>query len=87
MDTKGTNQQFIRLCTVPSEIEASMIVQMLGEEDIYVTTDASAGSTIFGGLPFESGHNLYVTQTQLEKAKSLLAKHPHFKGLDQPEEV
>lgn len=82
METFDSQQPRVKLCSVPNEVEATLILQMLNEEGVFAISDATPGSTIFGGLPFESGHHLFVTHSQLEKAKEVLAKHPHFKSLD-----
>jgi hypothetical protein len=63
-------------------MEAALIVGMLSEEGIVAVSDAVSGSTIFGGLPFESGHHIMVPRSQVPKAKDLLADHPHFRDIE-----
>ena len=36
---------------------------------------------LFGGLPFESGHKVFVPASQARKALQILARYPHFKNL------
>lgn len=86
MDPNQPQNQMVKLCSATNEVEASLIVQMLAEEGIVARTDGSPGSSVFGGLPFESGHHLFVIPSQLDNARQILSKHPHFQGLDQPEE-
>jgi len=86
MSAHETPNEMVRLCSVLDEIEASVIVGMLAEEGIAALADTAPGSTIFGGLPFESGHHIAVPRSQLKKAKAALADHPHFQDLeDEPE--
>jgi len=46
----------VRICSVPNEMEAAVVVGMLAEDGIVALTDAAPGSTIFGGLMFELVH-------------------------------
>jgi hypothetical protein len=71
----------IRLCDVSNEIEAAMVVNLLREEQIPARSDASLSSPAFGGLPFESGHGVFVPQSQARKAREILSRYPHFKDL------
>ncbi len=69
----------VELCEVVNETEAQMIVNMLQEEEIQARSDATQGSSVFGGLPFEPGHRIFVPRSQAEKALKILREHPHFK--------
>ena len=48
------------LCEVANEIEAAMVVNLLAENEIPAHSDASQAGVAFGGLPFESGHKVFV---------------------------
>jgi hypothetical protein len=71
----------IRLCDVANEVEAAMVVNLLKEEDIPARSDATASMPVFGGLPFESGHGVFVPASQARKAREILGQYPHFKNL------
>jgi Putative prokaryotic signal transducing protein len=71
----------IRLCEVFNEVEAALVVNLLREEDIYARSDASDATPIFGGLPFEAGHVIFVPSSQARVAREILAHYPHFKNL------
>jgi hypothetical protein len=71
----------ILLCEVSNEVEAAMVVNMLSEEEIPARSDASPAGTAFGGLPFESGHKVYVAASLARKAREILENFPHFKKL------
>jgi hypothetical protein len=71
----------ILLCEVMNEGEAGILVSMLAEEGIAARSDATQGSTIFGGLPFEPGHKVFVPASQAHKALQILANYPHFHKL------
>ena len=71
----------IRLCEVSNEVEAAMVVNLLREEDIPARSDATASMSVFGGLPFESGHVILVPSSQARKACEILSQYPHFKNL------
>ncbi len=71
----------IRLCEVANEVEAAMVVNLLREEDIPARSDATASMNVFGGLPFEPGHVIFVPASQAGKAGEILAQYPHFKNL------
>ena len=81
MSTPEHGSDFVRICSVVNEVEAALVVQMLQQEGIVARSDASPGSTIFGGLPFETGHHLSVPKSQAEKAREILSKHPHFQDI------
>jgi hypothetical protein len=70
-----------RLCEVANEVEAALVVNLLREEDISARSDATAGTPIFGGLPFEPGHVIFVPTSQARVAREILAHYPHFKNL------
>jgi Putative prokaryotic signal transducing protein len=71
----------VRLCEVSNEVEAAMVVDLLREEEIAARSDASAAMSVFGGLPFEPGHVIFVPSSQVCKAREILAQYPHFKNL------
>lgn len=71
----------VRLCEVSNEIEAAMVVNLLREEDIPARSDSTSAMNVFGGLPFEPGHVVFVPSSQAEKAIEILSKYPHFKNL------
>ena len=71
----------IRICEVSNEAEAAMVVSLLNEEDIPARSDATAAMPVFGGLPFESGHAIFVPSSQARKAREILSQYPHFKNL------
>lgn len=81
MSALEPRNEMVRICSVPNETEAALVAGMLAEEGIVAVADVAPGSTIFGGLPFESGHHLAVPRSQVEKAMALLAKHPHFRDI------
>jgi hypothetical protein len=70
----------IRLCEVSNEVEAAMVVSLLNEEGIPARSDASPGMNVFGGLPFEPGHTIFVASSLAKKAREILSTHPHFKN-------
>jgi hypothetical protein len=69
------------LCEVANEIEAAMVVNLLTENEIPAHSDASQAGTVFGGLPFEPGHKVYVAASLARKAREILESYPHFKKL------
>jgi hypothetical protein len=71
----------IRLCEVSNEVEAALVVNLLREEDVSARSDASGAMPIFGGLPFESGHVIFVPSSQAKVAREILSGYPHFKNL------
>ena len=71
----------VRLCEVANEAEAAMVVSLLNEEEIPARSDATAAMPVFGGLPFESGHAIFVAASQARKAREILSRYPHFKNL------
>jgi hypothetical protein len=71
----------IRLCEVSNEIEAAMVVNLLKEDEIPAFSDANQAMNVFGGLPFEPGHTIYVPASMAKKARDILAAYPHFHGL------
>ena len=85
MSSHDPHHEFVRICGVPNQLEASMIEQMLADEEIQVRVTGSSGTTVFGGLPFEQGYEIFVPHSQAEKTRHLLAKHPHFQKLGEPE--
>jgi hypothetical protein len=71
----------VRLCDVSNEAEAAMVVSLLNEEGIPSRSDATASMPVFGGLPFESGHSIFVASSLARKAREILSQYPHFKNL------
>jgi hypothetical protein len=71
----------IRLCEVSNELEAAMVVNLLNEDEIPARSDANQAMNIFGGLPFEPGHVIFVPSSMAHKAREILGKYPHFKNL------
>ncbi len=50
----------ILLCEVANEFEATLVVNLLKDEEIPAWSDASPATPAFGGLPFEPGHRVFV---------------------------
>jgi hypothetical protein len=71
----------ILLCEVANEIEATLVVNLLRDEEIPAWSDASPATPAFGGLPFESGHRVFVPASMARKAVEILSQYPHFKDL------
>ena len=71
----------ILLCEVANEQEAIMVVNLLKEEEVPAWSDASPASPAFGGLPFESGHRVFVAASLAHKAREILSHYPHFHNL------
>jgi len=71
----------IRLCEVANEVEAAMVVNLLNEDGVPARSDANQAMNVFGGLPFEPGHTVYVASSQARKAREILGNYPHFKKL------
>jgi hypothetical protein len=71
----------IRLCEVSNEQEAAMVVNLLREEGLPARSDASQSMSLFGGLPFEPGHSIFIPKSVAGKALSILGNYPHFKSL------
>jgi hypothetical protein len=71
----------ILLCEVANEVEASLVVNTLNEEGVSARSDATPAMNVFGGLPFEPGHKIFVASSQARKALQVLAHYPHFKNL------
>jgi len=69
------------LCEVSNEVEAAMVVNLLSENEVPARSDASQAGVAFGGLPFESGHKVYVAESLARKARGILESYPHFKKL------
>jgi hypothetical protein len=77
----------IRLCEVANEVEASMVVNLLNEDGVPARSDANQAMNVFGGLPFEPGHAIYVASSLAHKAREILSKYPHFKDLKNVHEL
>jgi hypothetical protein len=71
----------ILLCEVSNEVEAAMVVNLLNEEGIPARSDANQAMNLFGGLPFEPGHCIFVASSMARKALEILSAYPHFKNL------
>ena len=71
----------IRLCEVSNEVEAAMVVNLLREDGIPVRSDANQAMNVFGGLPFEPGHTIFVPRSMARRAREILSHYPHFQDL------
>ena len=71
----------IRLCEVSNELEAAMVVNLLKEDGIPARSDANQAMNVFGGLPFEPGHAIFVPASMAHKAREILSHYPHFHKL------
>jgi len=71
----------IRLCEVSNEVEAAMVVNLLKEDGIPARSDANQAMNVFGGLPFEPGHTIFVPASMARKACEILGHYPHFHNL------
>jgi len=71
----------ILLCEVSNEVEAALVVNLLKEEGIPAWSDSSPATPAFGGLPFESGHRVFVASSMAHKAREILSHYPHFHNL------
>lgn len=71
----------VRLCDAANEVEATLIVNLLSDDGIPARSDATQASGVFGGLPFESGHGVYVQPQHARRAIDVLSKYPHFQDL------
>ena len=71
----------IRLCEVSNELEAAMVVNLLKEDGIPAHSDATPSMSVFGGLPFEPGHSIFVPRSVSARALHILGNYPHFKNL------
>jgi hypothetical protein len=71
----------VRLCEVSNEVEAAMVVNLLNEQGVTARSDATQAMAPFGGLPFESGHAIFVPASQARRAREILSHYPHFKDL------
>jgi hypothetical protein len=71
----------ILLCEVSNEFEATLVVNLLKDEEIPAWSDASPAASAFGGLPFEPGHRVFVPASMAHKAVEILRHYPHFHNL------
>jgi len=71
----------VRLCDVANEMEAALVVNMLREDGVPARSDATQASGVFGGLPFESGHGVYVPASLARRSREILENYPHFQKL------
>jgi len=71
----------VRLCDVANEVEAALVVNLLQDDGIPARSDATAAGSVFGGLPFESGHGVYVAAPLARRAREILSDYPHFNNL------
>ena len=72
----------ILLCEVSNEVEAAMVVNLLSEDGIAARSDANQAMNVFGGLPFEPGHSIFVAcHPRREKLARSWTQYPHFKKL------
>ncbi len=58
-----------------------MVVNLLKEDGIPARSDANAAMNVFGGLPFEPGHKVFVPASMAHKARAILSHYPHFHNL------
>ena len=72
MDSSHPATHLVRIYSALNENEASIIEQALSLEGIVVKTDITAGSGVFGGLPFESGHHVLVPEHQATQALAII---------------
>ena len=86
MSSHEPHVEFVRVCGFPNELEASIILQMLNDEGLTTKMTGSSGTTVFGGLPFEEGYQIFVPHSQVEKTRQVLHTHPHFHELDSADE-
>ena len=75
------NSTEIRLCKAGSELEATMIVNLLQGEGLPARSDATQSMRLFGGLTFEPGHTVYVPRSVSAKATRILGNYPHFRNM------
>jgi hypothetical protein len=71
----------VLLCEVSNEVEAAMVVGLLREDEIPARSDANQAMNVFGGLPFEPGHSVFVPRSMARRAREILGHYPHFKNL------
>jgi len=71
----------VRLCEVANEMEAALVVNLLQDNGIPARSDATQASNVFGGLPFETSHGVYVVASLARKARLILGEYPHFHNL------
>lgn len=71
----------ILLCEVANEVEAALVVNLLSEDGISARSDANQAMNVFGGLPFEPGHKIFVAGSHARKALQIIRRYPHFKNL------
>jgi hypothetical protein len=71
----------ILICEVADEVEAALVVNLLNEEEIPARSDTSPAGNAFGGLPFESGHSIFIPSSMASKAREILSHYPHFRNL------
>lgn len=79
--TDDLENEPVRLCDASNEAEATLIVNLLQDDGIPARTDATQGSGVFGGLPFESGHGVFVMPSNARRAREVLSNYPHFQDL------
>jgi hypothetical protein len=77
----------ILLCEVSNEVEAAMVVNLLNEDGVSARSDANQAMNVFGGLPFEPGHAIFVASSQAKKAREILGNYPHFHNLKNVHEL
>ena len=58
-----------------------MVVNLLNEDEIPARSDANQAMNVFGGLPFEPGHTIFVPASMARKAREILSQYPHFQNL------
>jgi hypothetical protein len=74
-----SDEELVEIAVVGNEVEARLVVKVLTEDGIDATSDVSETSPALGGLPFESGHRVFVPARLAKKAREVLERYPHFK--------
>lgn len=78
----SSDEEPVEIAIVGNELEARLVVKVLTEAGIDATSDASETSPALGGLPFESGHRVFVPGRSAKKAREVLEHYPNFKSQD-----
>ncbi len=70
-----------------SVAEGGMVKELLYNEGIFSAVSNELGSSIFGGVPSGAGEvKVYVSDSDLEKAKELIETYMEDNPLDEPDE-
>ena len=73
----------ILLCEVANEVEAALVVNLLNEDGIPAEATPTQAMNVFGGLPFEPGHKIFVAASLARKALHILGS---LSALQEPQE-